>query len=258
MKTVKKMEKVCSERPAINGQKQKYETLKLIVILSASMLTIMGSAAVAPALPEMLEYFVNVPNASLLVSMVVTLPALGIIISSPFIGILADRYSRKKILMVSLAIFALVGVTGAFLNSLYIILAFRLLLGVGIAGMTICTSALLADNYTGAELKKKTALQAACMGFGAAVLQLAGGALAGINWHSSYYIYLISLLIIPGVILSINGSKRSSNHGHGKVGNVMANEKRDPLKEYNSNLYSHVHSLGSVSFHTYKASIRPE
>jgi len=204
------MEEIYSERPAITGQKQKHETLKLIVILSASMLTIMGSAAVAPALPDMLKYFADVPNAGLLVSMIITLPALGIIISSPFIGILADRYSRKKILMASLAIFALVGVTGAFLNSLYIILAFRLFLGVGIAGMTICTSALLADNYTGAELKKKTALQAACMGFGAAVLQLAGGALAGINWHSPYYIYLISLLIIPGVILSINGSKKST------------------------------------------------
>lgn len=83
------MEKVCSERPSINGQKQKNETLKLIVILSASMLTIMGSAAVAPALPGMLEYFADVPNAGLLVSLVVTLPALGIIISSPFIGILA-------------------------------------------------------------------------------------------------------------------------------------------------------------------------
>jgi MFS family permease len=228
MKTVKKMVNVSYEKRSINSQKQKYETLKLIVILSASMLTIMGSAAVAPALPEMLEYFANVPNASLLVSLVVTLPALGIIISSPFIGILADRYSRKKILMASLAIFALVGVTGAFFNSLYTILAFRLFLGVGIAGMTICTSALLDDNYTGAELKKKTALQAACMGFGAAVLQLAGGALAGINWHSPYYIYLISLLIIPGVILSINGSKKSTIMVMGKSEMSWQMKKRPP------------------------------
>jgi MFS family permease len=223
------MEEICYERPAINDQKQKYETLKLIVILSASMLTIMGSAAVAPALPEMLKYFADVPNAGLLVSMIVTLPALGIIISSPFIGILADRYSRKKILMASLAIFALVGVTGAFLNTLYIILAFRILLGVGIAGMTICTSALLADNYTGAELKKKIGLQAACMGLGAAVLQVAGGALAELSWHVPYYIYLIALLIIPGVMLSINGSKSRSNHDHGKVGTVMS-KKKMPLR----------------------------
>ena len=120
------MEGISPERPAINYQeqnsKQKYETLKLIVILSASMLTIMGAAAIAPALPEMLEYFADVPDAGLLVSMVVTLPALGIIISSPFIGILADRYSRKKMLMISLAIFAIVGATGAVLTSLYLIL----------------------------------------------------------------------------------------------------------------------------------------
>lgn len=223
------MENIFPERPATKGQKQnskqKYETLKFIVILCASMLTIMGSAAVAPALPKMLEYFSDVPNADLLVSLVVTLPALGIIITSPFIGILADKYSRKMILMASLAIFALVGVTGAFLNSLYVILAFRILLGVGIAGMTICTSALLADNYSGTELKKKTGIQAACMGLGAMVLQVTGGGLAEINWHAPYYIYLISLMIIPGVMLSIGGSKNSRNQDQGKVGTVISNKK---------------------------------
>jgi len=208
------MERISRKGPAINGQqnsKKQYETLKLIVILSASMLTIMGAAAVAPALPEMLEYFADVPNAGLLVSMVVTLPALGIIISSPFIGILADKYSKKKILMISLAIFAIVGATGAFLNTLYTILAFRALLGIGIAGMSICATALLADNYSGAELKKKIGLQSASMGFGAVVLEVTGGALADISWHAPYYIYLIALFIIPGAMISISESKNKNS-----------------------------------------------
>ncbi|MBP1910125.1 MFS transporter [Methanolobus bombayensis] len=234
------MEGISPERP-VTGQnsKQKNETLKLIVILSASMLTIMGSAAVAPALPEMLEFFANVPDAGLLVSMVVTLPALGIIISSPFIGILADKYSRKNLLMIGLAIFALVGSTGAVLNSLYLILAFRVLLGIGIAGMTICATALLADNYSGAELKKKIGLQSACMGFGAVVLEVAGGALADISWHAPFYIYLIALLVIPGAMISLSGSKNSnenSQNGENKHHNVSNNvekhfkEKKLPLK----------------------------
>jgi Arabinose efflux permease len=219
------MEGISPERPAINGQKQRskqksqrYETLKLIVILSASMLTIMGAAAVAPALPKMLEYFNSVPDAGLLVSMIVTLPALGIIISSPFIGILADKYSKKNLLIASLAIFALVGATGAILNTLYVILAFRVLLGIGIAGMSICATALLADNYSGAELKKKIGLQSACMGFGAVVLEVAGGALADISWHAPFYIYLIALLIIPGAMISISGTKKKTGQGeaHGQ------------------------------------------
>lgn len=208
----------------MNGQqnsKKQYEALKLIVILCASMLTIMGAAAVAPALPEMLEYFADVPNAGLLVSMVVTLPALGIIISSPFIGILADKYSKKKILMISLAIFAIVGASGAFLNTLYAILIFRALLGIGIAGMSICATALLADSYSGAELKKKIGLQSASMGFGAVVLEVTGGALADISWHAPYYIYLIALLIIPGAMISIRESK-NKNEQRSKNGNISA------------------------------------
>lgn len=152
----------------------------------------------------MLEYFADVLNAGLLVSMVVTLPALGIIISSPFIDILADKYSKNKILMISLAIFAIVGATGAFLNTLYTILAFRVLLGIGIAGMSICATALLADNYSGAELKKKIGLQSASMGFGAVVLEVTSGVLADISRHAPYYIYLIALIIIPAAMLSIS------------------------------------------------------
>ncbi|WP_091710345.1 MFS transporter [Methanolobus vulcani] len=230
------MERISRKGSAMNDQsdiKQKNETLKLIVILSVSMLTIMGSAAVAPALPEMLNFFADVPDAGLLVSMVVTLPALGIIISSPFVGILADKYSRKNMLMIALAIFALVGATGAFITSLYLILAFRILLGIGIAGMTICATALLADNYSGAELKKKIGLQSACMGFGAVVLEVAGGALADISWHAPFYIYLIALLIIPGAMLSLSGKKKNEQHAsHNRNENVQKDfkEKELPLK----------------------------
>lgn len=182
-----------------------------MIILGTSMLTIMGAAAVAPALPGMLENFSDVPNASLLVSMVVTLPALGIIISSTFIGILADKYSRKNLLMIALAIFGIVGTSGAVLNSLYMILAFRVLLGIGISGMTICATALLADNYSGIELKKKMGLQSACMGFGAVILEITGGALADISWHAPFFIYLIALLLIPGALISINSSKNKTS-----------------------------------------------
>ncbi|WMW23026.1 MFS transporter [Methanolobus mangrovi] len=228
------MEGISPERPAINGHNknstQKYESLKLIVILSASMLTIMGAAAVAPALPKMLEYFADVPDAGLLISMIVTLPALGIIISSPFIGILADKYSKKNLLIASLATFALVGATGAILNTLYVILAFRVLLGIGIAGMSICATALLADNYSGAELKKKIGLQSACMGFGAVVLEVSGGALADISWHAPFYIYLIAMLIIPGAMISISGSKKKSGQGEGQKDHSNGQMKNKQLQ----------------------------
>nr|WP_321498202.1 MFS transporter [uncultured Methanolobus sp.] len=233
------MEGISTERSVKNKKQnlkndQRYETLKLIVILSASMLTIMGAAAIAPALPEMLEFFADVPDAGLLISMIVTLPALGIIISSPFIGILADKYSRKNMLIIALAIFAIVGATGAVLNSLYLILAFRVLLGVGIAGMTICATALLADNYSGAELKKKIGLQSACMGFGAVVLEIAGGALADISWHAPFYIYLIALLIIPGAFVSIKDMKKSGSgnqKGHKHVhADISGKQKTLPIK----------------------------
>ncbi|WMW24846.1 MFS transporter [Methanolobus sediminis] len=236
------MEGIPTERLVTSVQKSKsknkHETLKLIVILGASMLTIMGAAAIAPALPEMLKFFADVPNAGLFVSMVVTLPALGIIISSPFIGVLADKYSRKKMLIVALAIFGFVGASGAVLNSLYMILACRVLLGIGISGMTICATALLADNYSGVELRKKMGLQSACMGFGAVILEITGGALADISWHAPFYIYLISLVLIPGALISISSSKNNPVLEKNELKNNKPHGHAHRLEKWNLDLKS--------------------
>ena len=51
----------------------------------------MAGTTLAPALPEMIVVFQDVPNADFLVKLVLTIPALLIAIGAPFLGILLDR-----------------------------------------------------------------------------------------------------------------------------------------------------------------------
>lgn len=177
-------------------------------LLFAAMLTIMGGAAVAPALPLISEVFSNAPE--FLISMIITLPALAIACTGYFVGMAGDRFGKRPVLLLSLAIFAVAGSAGFFLDSLPAILASRIVLGVGIAGITTATTALLAEYYTGVSRMKVLGYQSAAMGMGVLVLETCGGALAEISWREPFLIYLIGVVILIGVICSVKEPVRQT------------------------------------------------
>ncbi|WP_342304330.1 MFS transporter [Methanolobus sp. ZRKC5] len=182
--------------------------LALPILLAASMITLMGGAAVAPALPKMGQYFSNLENAEYLLSFMVTLPSLAIALSSPFMGIIADKYGKKKLLIASLLLFSLSGVTGAYFDSLESILAGRFVLGIAIAGIMICATALITDYYADpAKRQKIYGMQAASMGFGGLILETGGGGLAEFSWRYPFFIYLIALPIMFGAFSLLEPAK---------------------------------------------------
>lgn len=87
-------------------------------LLFTSTLTVMAGATIAPSLPDMRNYFSSVENADYLVRLVLTLPALFIVIGSPISGVIIDRFGRKPLLAASVLLYGLAGSSGFVLNSL--------------------------------------------------------------------------------------------------------------------------------------------
>jgi MFS family permease len=73
------------------------------------------------------------------------LATLSAIAVRPFLGSLADRWGRKVVLLIGAAIFCLVSALYTLADSIWPLLAVRLLLGVGIAAFTTAYTALVAD-----------------------------------------------------------------------------------------------------------------
>ena len=111
--------------------------LKLSLLLT-SMMTMMAGAIVAPSLPLISEVFKDVENIALLSRLVITLPALFIAVSAPIFGILTDKYGRKRLLLLSLALYAVSGTSGFLLNNIYALLVGRALLGLSVGALTVC------------------------------------------------------------------------------------------------------------------------
>lgn len=181
---------------------------KLVFLILSSMMTLMGGAAVAPALPKISAYFAGYPETS--VAMIITLPSLAIVLTGWLVGMICDRTGKVRLLAIFLAVFALLGVSGAYLGSLELILVGRTLLGIAIAGIMTTTTALISEYYSGSERVRAIGYQSAAMGFGAIVLEISGGFLASFGWRETFLIYLIALLFIPGVFLTMEEPKKDT------------------------------------------------
>jgi MFS family permease len=177
-------------------------TTKLTLLL-ASSLTVMSGATVSPSLPAMKQHFESaIADADLrttLVKLVITLPALFIVIGSPIAGIIVDRFGRKSLLLISATLYGLAGSSGFYLESLTPILVGRAVLGLAVAGVMVSATTLIADYYSGPARAAFMGLQAGFMGLGGVVFLTLGGALAQQNWHYPFGIYLFAWSIVPPI-----------------------------------------------------------
>jgi MFS family permease len=178
-----------------------------LTLLLASSLTIMAATTIAPSLPAMNQHFENtVADPDLratLIQLVITLPALFIVIGSPIAGIVVDRFGRKPLLLVSTLLYGLAGSSGIYLESLTTILVGRAMLGLAVAGIMVSATTLIADYYTGSTRATFMGLQSGFMGLGGVLFLTLGGILAQQNWHYPFGIYLFAWLIVPLIVLFV-------------------------------------------------------
>ncbi len=161
-------------------------------LLLASSLTVMSGATIAPSLSAMQDHFSGVENAQFWVRLVLTMPALFIVIGSLSAGQMVDRLGRKPLLIGSALLYGLAGGSGFVLNSLFSILCGRALLGLAVAGVMVSATTLIADYYQGDRRANFMGLQAAFMGFGGVLFLSVGGFVADLNWRLPFLIYLLS------------------------------------------------------------------
>ncbi len=182
-----------------------------ISILSISLLTVMASAAISPALAKIAEAFKGTDPT--LIKLVLTLPSLLIIPFSLLGGWLASRMKKKTILLVGLIIYFIGGIGGGFANSITQLLIIRGIFGIGVGLIIPLSISLIADCFEKSERAKMMGLSGSVSHFGGVVFLLLSGWLACINWRYAFGVYGLSLLIILAVIFWLPEieSKKTAN-----------------------------------------------
>ncbi len=150
-------------------EQTKVNVITKIILLFGATLALMCGAALTPSTTRMKAAFEAVPNAGLWISLILTLPALFVVLGGPVSGFLTDRFGRKKVLVSALFLCGLSGSAGFLLTSLWMILISRALVGIGIAGVTTATNALISDLFEGPSRERFMGYQSAITGFNGVV-----------------------------------------------------------------------------------------
>jgi MFS family permease len=175
-----------------------------VTLLLASALVPLGGATLAPALPAISAAFGGSANADFLTRMVLTVPALFIALSAPFAGYVVDNFGRKRVLVVSLTVVGLAGMSCFMAFSLGFLLVGRMIVGIGVAGIMVSATTLIADYYSGDERSRLMGLQAAMMGLAGTFLFITIGYLADISWQTAFLVYVLPLATLPLVLVVLH------------------------------------------------------
>ena len=198
----------------------------LFVILASTAIALLGTPLASPAMPEIARVFaenaqnelfarailsaISVlpgdPSVIFLVKFILlSIPALFIILSAPLVGWLSDNVGRKDLLNTSLLIFGISGASGYFADSFYFMFVGRAILGLSIAGIKTATVAMVGDYYQGAERNKIIGWQGSAMKIGGVIFMLLGGFMANYSWQAPFLGYMLAFLILPSGLIALSG-----------------------------------------------------
>lgn len=174
-------------------------------ILSISLLTVMAGAAIAPALGVISNHFAD--KSSLLVQLIVSLPALTIIITNLFFSLFCRVMRTKTIAVLGLLMYVVFG-SGAFLvQDVWMLLTLRALLGVSVGMIMPLSTGLLSYYFPPEDQARLMGLGAFMSQLGGVIATLLSGLLANISWNFSFLVYLFGLPALLLVAINLPNEK---------------------------------------------------
>ena len=157
-----------------------------------------------PALPGLAEYFNATPSMS---QLSLTMSLLGLSVGQLFIGPLSDKYGRKRLLLLSLALFVAGTLACILAPNIVAFNLFRLLQGMAASGGIVIARSISADSYRGPVLTKFLAMVSAVNGVAPIVAPVLGGFLLNfMNWKGTFAV----LLLYGAVLLIMSGKFQES------------------------------------------------
>ncbi len=192
--------RVAAEAKPPAGVRNRLSTFILLTSLSFNMLLL---SAISPVLSTIAAHFGSGGGAALKAQLIITFSGIGIMVGGPIAGWLGDRIGLRRLLLLALALYGVMGSAGLYLDSATALLASRVLQGMASAGIGASTFAMLGNRFSGAERARFLGYQGAFIAAAGAATLLITGEVARIGgWRAPFALYLTSSLMIGLVFLA--------------------------------------------------------
>ncbi|WP_321287267.1 MFS transporter [uncultured Sunxiuqinia sp.] len=176
-----------------------FKNNNIYIIFSVTLIAMMGVASITPAFPDIIAHFKINPQQVGGLIVAFTLPGIFL---TPVTGTLADRYGRKLILVPSLFLFGIAGISCMFAPSFFWLLVLRFIQGIGASSLSSLNITLVGDLFSGETRTKVMGYNASVLSIGTATYPAVGGAIAVFGWQ---FIFILPILAIPLGIWIIKG-----------------------------------------------------
>lgn len=204
-----------------------------VSLFSMAAMTVLGNAVIGSALPSLNRHFdaflqtqsgalrdFTLAHLDLLTRLILTMPAIFVVILSPFAGMLMDKFGKLKFVFPAMVLWTIAGVSGFFINDIYGILASRAVFGIATAFVMTGASALLADYYSrGGFNRRENALswQGFFCACGGALFIMIAGFVSDYSWRYPFLVYGLGILIIILAFTYLFEPKKFKFYNHTKV-----------------------------------------
>ena len=169
----------------------------LAILASAAILT--GIQLILPALPVMQRELGLSDSQISLVTSVYLFPSVLFAFPS---GLLADRFGRRPVFIVSLSIFGLCGLALLFSPSFTIIVMIRVVQGSAFAAVHPLSITMIGDVRSGGDQVRAQGLRYVALAISDAALPVIGGLVVGISWLLPFSLQVVALpLALAGWVL---------------------------------------------------------
>jgi len=173
-----------------------YRDPDLRIVFAVTLMAVLGVSSITPAFPAMQKALHLTPQTTGLLITVFTLPG---IVATPVLGMLSDRWGRKRILVPSLFLFALAGACVPLAASFKAMLVARFIQGLGAAALGSLNVTIIGDLYSGPRTTAAMGYNAGVLNIGTAVYPAIGGALATLGWRFPFFLPLAAIPVAISV-----------------------------------------------------------
>jgi EmrB/QacA subfamily drug resistance transporter len=212
-----------SDTPSTPGAQGRRRWGALAVVCLAVVVIVMDGSIVNVALPTLAERMPGVTNSHLQWFVDAYILAFASILLT--VGVAADRFGRRRMLLAGLAVFGAMSAGAALAATPGQLIVWRTLMGLGAAMIFPATLAIITDAFTDArERRLAIAMWAGVSGLGVAIGPVAGGwLLTRFHWGAIFLVNIpLIIACIAGVLSMVRESRDPAGAALDPIGNCAA------------------------------------
>ncbi|MDP9022967.1 MAG: MFS transporter [Actinomycetota bacterium] len=163
-----------------------------LLVASITITGITVNSLLTPSLPEILDGLEASRRLAGLVLAGATAPG---VVLAPVIGVLADRYGRREVVVPCLVLYGVAGGLAGLSPTLTVLVALRLAQGAGSAGLINLAVVIIGDHWDGTERARLIGRNAAVLTVTLALVPPIGGTLVDLaGWRAPFALYPLALI----------------------------------------------------------------